>query len=306
MAISAQRGEPFLFYITPPVVLRVLGLVYAGLVLLGTAYVGLPTLSRRLNHPAPWLLDIMLAGWVLFWVLLPLRLVFPSLASQARLEIRHDGLRFVPRRVIRYFGEVVDKVAVNPESTEILLCQSFYLDIPDGYRMVVRGAHEPDREIDVKFFKTPDAQDCPTIIEGVTKATGLPVRLVIRRRLADGTVQEMPWIPITRKARTARDFAVTTVAAVPYVGGIIVGYLRPPLTTIVMAGLALWLGQLLAMFVCARWLRITVSASTASPNNWQKYDNTKQPKVYAFSTVLTFGAVYGLAVAVVADVLRAH
>jgi hypothetical protein len=215
MAISAQRGEPFLFYITPPVVFRVLGLVYAGLVLLGTAYVGLPTLSRRLNHPAPWLLDIMLAGWVLFWVLLPLRLVFPSLASQARLEIRHDGLRFVPRRVIRYFGEVVDKVAVNPESTEILLCQSFYLDIPDGYRMVVRGAHEPDREIDVKFFKTPDAQDCPTIIEGVTKATGLPVRLVIRRRLADGTVQEMPWIPITRKARTARDFAVTTMAAVP-------------------------------------------------------------------------------------------
>jgi len=287
MAISAQRGEPFVFYVTPSDVFRIIPLAYVALVLLGSAYVGLPTLARRFNQPAGGALDILLAGTVG----LMLRLAFPWLASQARLEIRHDSIRFVPHRVGRYLrGEVVDKVAVRPESTEILLCQSFYLDIPDGYRMVVRGAHEPDREIEVKFFKTPDEQDCPTIIEGVTEATGLPVRLVSRRRLADGTVQEMPWIPITRKARTARDFAVMTMGAVPYVGGIIVGYLRPPLTTIAMAGLALWLGQLLAMFVCARWLRI----------------NTKQPKVSALSTVFTFGAAYGLAVAVVAVGLRAH
>ena len=239
------------------------------------------------DNPALWWLVIILLGSVL----LMLRLAFPSRAAQARLEIRHDALSFVPRRLDRYLsGEEAVEVAVTPQATEILFCQSFFEDMPDGYRMVVRGAHEPEREVGVKFFKTPDSQDCQAIVGGMTAATGLPVRLVIRRRLTDGTVHEMPWTPITRKARTARGFAVTAMAVVPYIGGITIGYLQLRPALIVTAGLALWCGQVLAALAWARGFR----------------SQTRHSTLYLFSTIFTFGAAYGLAVVIGAFVLRAR
>lgn len=79
------------------------------------------------------------------------------------------------------------------------------------------------------------------------------------------------------------------IGAVPYVGGIIVGYLLPRPAIIVAVGMALWCGQMLAVVACAHLYGT----------------RTKHSILYSLTTVFTFGAAYGLAAAVVAFILRA-
>lgn len=292
MAISAQRGEPFVFYITPSVVFRVIVLAYAALPLLIFTQlilkVGLSHLVDRFrSYPPLWWLVILGVASVAFG----LRLTFPPRRTQAMLHIRKDSVRFTPRRMDqRLSGESVVEAAVTVQSREILLSHNFFEGLPNGYRIIVRGADEPEREVRVKFYKIPDAQDCRNIAEAITAATGLPVRLVTRRRLMDGTVQETPWMPVAPRTNRSRGFALATIAAVPYVGGIIVGYLLPRPAIIAGVGLALWCGQMLAVLACGRLYGT----------------RTKFPTLYSLTTVFTFGAAYGLAVVVVGFVLRAR
>ncbi|MGA7633604.1 MAG: hypothetical protein WCB11_22815 [Terriglobales bacterium] len=75
---------------------------------------------------------------------------------------------------------------------------------------------------------------------------------------------------------------------VPFIGGIIVGYVLPRPAIIVTVGLALWIGQMLATYVLAHTDRT----------------QTKYPLLYSLTTIFTFGATYGFAVVVVAFVFR--
>jgi len=162
--------------------------------------------------------------------------------------------------------------------------------MPDGYRVIIRALEEPECEIRVLFFARPDEQDCKQLADGITATTGLPVRLVIRRRLANGAVEETPWIPDSGKATTARTVAFMCIAALPYVGGLIMGYLLPGPATIGIVGLALWLGQMLSIFIYAK--------GSGAP--------TKYTKLSALTTIFTFGAAYGLAAVVGAFMLHAR
>jgi hypothetical protein len=286
MAIEDQRGEPFVFCVQPPLSRRVIPLAYTALLLLCAAYiplkVGLSRFSEGFgNHPALWFLAIGLVAAIA----LALRLAFPPRGAQPRLQIRHDSVRFIPGRVERHlFAEPAIEAAITPQSREILLCHSFLEELPDGYRVIIRAADETEREVRARFLTLLDAQEYRKIVEGITGATALPVRLVIRRRLADGTVQETPLIPLAPKANIARGFAAVTIGAVPYIGGITIGYLLPRPAVIVAVGLALWLGQMLA-----------VSAFAHRHRTRNKY-----PTLYSLTTLFTFGATYGFAVVVVA------
>lgn len=163
--------------------------------------------------------------------------------------------------------------------------------MPDGVRLIVRGSDEPERELDVKWSFILDAQECRTIADGIIAATGLPVRLVTRTRLMDGSVQETPWTPPEPNTNLARGSVIAAIWAVPYIGGVIVGYVLPRHATILIIGLALWLGQMLAASACAHWLYHT---------------KEKHPTLYSLTTVFTFGAAYGLAVVFVGYINRAR
>jgi hypothetical protein len=170
MAMSAQRGEPFLFYIAPSVILRAIPLAYVAVVLLGVAYiplmVGLARLSNGFrNYPALWWLVLLLAASVA----LMLWLAFPPRETQARLDVRYDSLSFIPsQRDQSFFAKQPVKAAVTAQSREILFCLSFFEGLPEGTRLIVCGAHEPERKINVRFSYILDAQDCQSIAAGIT------------------------------------------------------------------------------------------------------------------------------------------
>jgi hypothetical protein len=283
VAISTQRGGPFIFYVKSPVILRLIPLVHVAISLSVGAYIpltiGLTRFSDAFkNYPALWwlVLGLLAATTFVLW------LAFPSRDAQARLQIVHDNVSFIPSRNDRhFFGEQVVETGVPPQSSEVLVCHSYYEGLPNGYSLIVRTANEPDREIKVKLFRL-DADDFREIAEGTTITTGLPVRFVIRQRSMDGTVQETPWTPIAPKANIAKDFTILIIGAVPYLGGIAIGLLMPRPATIVAVGLALWCGQTLAMSVYAR----------------------KYPTLYSLTTLFTFAAAYGLAFVVAGYILR--
>ena len=104
----------------------------------------------------------------------------------------------------------------------------------------------------------------------------------------DGTVQERAWVPVARNAANAAIVAMLATAALPYAGGIAIGYLHPPAVIIVTVGMGLWLLQMIVAFVFAHRRHQQVNRSSL---------------LYAISTVFTFGAAYGLAV-VISTLLR--
>jgi len=207
MPVPAHRSEPFIYYIVPPIFFRIIPLgVCALFISIPAAFLvldGLKGVSARFsNHPELWWLVLMLAGSI---VLLG-RMVFPPRRVQARLEVGRDGVIFVPSATKRcFFGESVAQADITPQSIELLLCHSYLLTIPDGYRVIVRDANEQEREIRVGFLTTLDTDICRKIAEGMTTATGLPVRLVIRRRLADGTDQRLRGYRLPRR-KSALEF----------------------------------------------------------------------------------------------------
>ncbi len=185
------------------------------------------------------------------------------------------------------FSEPVIEAAVTPESREILLCHDFLQELPDGYKVVVRSVDSRESTVSVRFLRLPDVEECREISEGITAVTGLPVRLVMRRRMVDGTVQETPWIP---KPRSARSYFAVLVMLTPFIGGIAVGRFMPHPSAIVGAGLLLWIGQMLLV--------------RASGN--QSGTRPKFPTLYELSTIFTFGASYAFAYVVAAYMFRVH
>jgi hypothetical protein len=133
------------------------------------------------------------------------------------------------------------------------------------------------------------AEEGQKISDGITAVTGLPVRLVIRRRLADKTFDEKPWEPNVRRAELRTD-VVLGIGALPLVGGIAAGFALTRPAVIVGVGLALWLVWRLALFAIKhdkpRW-----SFATA---------------MYAMVNLFIFEVAYGVAVIITVSVFRAR
>ncbi len=219
-----------------------------------------------------------------------LAMAFLPRLTEGRLEIRHDGVLFIPRGLDRFLsGEEVTQAAVSPQSTEILLCHSFLESMHVGYGVIVRGPHEREQEVRLKFLRQPDAHDCHGIANDLIKATGLPVRLVIRRSTS-GIVHESPWTPIAPQERRVLAVALLTSAALPYIGGITVGILRLRVPVIAAVGVVLWIGQIVGAYFFAR--RRSTSKEIPSA-------------LLILSTIFTFGMAYGLGVVCV-PIFREH
>jgi len=289
MAIEAQGGEPFAFCVPPSLSQRVVLASYALFLVLCAAYIPFMVGVEGLeNHPALWWVVIGLVSLIL----LPLRWAFPPSDSRPRVQVQSDSIRLIPGRVQRLlFTEPVVAASISPQSQEILLCHSFLEELPDGYRVIIRATNETEQEIRAWFLSLLDAQGWQDVGRGITSATALPVRLVTRRRLVDGTVRETPWIPRRRGANVARVFVAATIGALPYIGGVITGYFSPRPAVIVVVGLVLWLGQLLAAAALER----------KHHTPWTSYLT-----LYLLTTIFTFGAAYSFAVVLVAFVFRSR
>lgn len=286
MAIEAQRGESFVFCLPLPIAGRVIAVGCAGSFLFAAAVVLRVCLNEGFkNNLALWCLAIGLAiGIALFS-----RLAFPPRGAQPSLQFQHDKVRFTPGEIGRLFAEPAVEVAITPQSKELLLCRDFFEELHDGYRVIIRATDGTEREVRAGLLRL-DSQKSREIVEGITGSTGLPVRLIIRRRSGNGSVHETPWIPLPAKANIVRGFATATIVAAPYIGGIIVGYLLPRPAVIVAVGLTIWVGQMLGIFAFA----------------YTDRTQTKYSLLYSLTTIFTFGATYGFAVVVVAFVFRAR
>ena len=270
MAIEAQHGESFVFCLPPPIVSRVIAVGCAGSFLFAAAVVLKVGLRGNMRgNFVLWLLDIgLVAGIALF-----LRLGFPPRGAQPSLQFRRDRVRFTPGEIERLSAEPVVEAAITAQSKEILLCRDFFEELHDGYRVIIRATDGTECGVGAGFLRL-DSKKSREIVAGITSSTGLPVRLIIRRRLGAGTVQETQWIPPAPKANIVRGFAAVTIVVVPFIGGIIVGYVLPRPAIIVTVGLALWIGQMLATYVLAHTDRT----------------QTKYPLLYSLTTIFTFGA----------------
>jgi hypothetical protein len=248
MAISEKRADSISFVIAPPSIRRIIALAGALPFLLLACWFPAKVGFDRIAHAfmdswVGWLLYAMLLIPPLFF----LRLAFPPRSAMAKLQISHDGVSFVPGSLVkRYFAQPVIEAAITPQSTEILLCQH---GLPNGYHVIVRSADKTEQEIDAGASLTlHSVEEGQKISDGIAAVTGLPVRLVIRRRLADKTFDEKPWEPNVSRADLRMGLVLAT-GALPLVGGITAGFALTRPAFIVGVGLALWLVWRLALFV---------------------------------------------------------
>jgi hypothetical protein len=289
MANSEERADSIAFVIAPPFTRRIIAFASALFFLLLACWfpakVGFDRFARAFMDS--WV------GWVLYTMLLIpaslfLRLAFPPRSAMAKLQISHDGVSFVPGSLVkRYFAQPVIEAAITPQSAEILLCQH---GLPGGYRVIVRSADRTEREINAGASLTlHSAEEGQKISDGIAAVTGLPVRLVIRRRLVDKTFDEKPWEPNVSRA-DLRVGLVLATGALPLVGGIAAGFALTKPAFIVGVGLALWLVWRFALFTIKhdkpRW-----SFATA---------------MYSMVNLFMFEVAYGLAVTITVFVFRAH
>jgi hypothetical protein len=286
MSDLVERRKPFIFYVRPS--RAFLFIPFAGIALLlwgpfqFIRTVGAARFAEGFDdHPELWVLVALLLGGIA----LILRLAFPRRRSLSRLEVRHDHVIFVPRSFDRRMGESITEVTVPPRATEILLAKNSLEGLPDGYSLVILSASEPEREVRLKFLRVPDAQYCQTIAEGVTLATGLPLRLVTRRRSMDGTIQQADW----SAPRRNNEIAALAVGAAPFAVGTVVALLRLRPQLVVGVGAACWLGQIFIAMLASRFGSRKQSSSIV---------------LSVLSSLFIFGAVYGFSVLVAETLFR--
>jgi len=282
---TIQAREPFVFYMTPGVVVRSLPLFGAAFFLSMELYLmwGLAFEHLRPNPGmwwVPWSVTALLLGSSAFMI----RLAFPPHRVQPRLEARHDRITFIPRGIDRVLGDPDAEIAISPKSSEVLICLDIYDKHFDGYRVIVHSPEEPEQATKIMILSALDARKRRKIADGIAAATGLPVRFVIRRRATGESVTESPWNPPDRAADRARVAQILAIGLTPFATGAVAGYLDLQKTAFIIAALA-WLVQSLAI-VC--YSRIFLKRSGSSKSFRSTFAS-------ALPTVFTFGAWYGLA-----------
>lgn len=187
-------------------------------------------------------------------------------------------------------GEPVHEISIFPDASEIVFCRNLLEGLTgeyrsDGYRIIVDASGRAENELRLSFEAYFDAPTCRRIVDAMTSATGLPTRLILRKQSLSGPMEELPWIPVARKASVKTPAAIM-LGFLPYMGGIAVGYLTTKPILIVIAGLMLWIAQLLAISLYGK----------------RKLKSVMTP--YGLSTIFTFSAAYAATVVFIIYVIR--
>lgn len=293
MSISDEIDAPFILVISLPRVSRVVALLAAALYFSVVALLAVTVGPRRaigdfFDYPTLLLVPAgLLAAGCLF-----LRMAFPPRKALQRLEFRPASVSFVPDRMTRrLFAEPTVDAAITPQSKEILLCRSIPGDVSGGlgYRVIIRAEDGTERGVKAGYLTFHSVREGQQISEGITAATGLPVRIIGRRRLQDGTIEETPWtVPtVEAKLQVAAAFIVGIMA---FPVGITAGFLVTNPAMIVAIGLATWLCRVLV-----------VNTLHIGGRKWGV-----NSLLHLVTDFFMFAASYGASVAIVASMFRSH
>jgi hypothetical protein len=280
MAFLEQGQAPYTFHIRSPLYVRALGLPLIALVVCPIAFLyckfGIRgTKALFVDNFASWFVILAMMGALAFalWILLP-----PQ-STLARFEFTREHIRFFPNLVARFMGETSEEAEISTASAEVLLCYRVWRGQQPGYRVIVRSAEGHERELASHSPHTHvdlNPSEVDTIADAISPATGLPARVVIRRKSPNGTIEEVPWKPPASKTDTLLGIGVLA-AAFPYAGGILMGWWFPSPAIVIAGGLALWLCMVLAVYFAAR---------TGPPRE-------KLAALRILTTLVTFSAAYG-------------
>jgi hypothetical protein len=272
MAFLEQDKLPYVFHIRSPIYLRVLGLFVLAVIVAPSAFIvskiGLGWIPSNLL-PALFGMAMMIGG-----ILFALWLLFQPQSALARFEFTRDRVRFIPNLIARSIGEQSEEAVISPQLAEILICHR----LVNGYRIIVRAADGAESELASHSPHTLvnlNTSDIDSIAEAITPATGLPVRVVIRRKSPTGAVEETLWTAPSTKGKSLKTASLATVA-LPYLGGILMGSLSLNPTIVIAVGFVLWLCMVLSIY----------SASRTDPGS------KRFPLVQTLTTLVTFSAVY--------------
>jgi hypothetical protein len=272
MAFLEQDQPPYIFRVRPRSYLRTLGIFLLVVLVAPFAFiVSKIGLGGVLSNLLPALFCIaMMVGGILF----ALWLLFQPQSALARFEFTRDRVRFIPNLIARSIGEQSEETVISPQSAEILICHR----LVNGYRIIVRAADGAESELASHSPHTLvnlNKSNIDSMADAITPATGLPVRVVIRRKSPTGAVEETPWTPFATKRKPLKTAALATVA-LPYVGGILMGSLSLNPAIVIAVGLVLWLCMVLAIYFTSR--------TGPSPKRF--------PLLQALTTLVTFSATY--------------
>lgn len=291
MADTDQNPAPFIFIIPSPRVRTAIALAFVTIWLLLLSIlpvrVGMATLLQDIwDEPLLWAASAMLLLPIGFF----LWLAFPPRGLLASLHFTDHKISFIPDPMTRrLFGEQDSEAAITPRTTEILLCRTVPIELGGGYgyKVIVRETDGSEHGVKAGWLTFHSVRENQKISEGISAATGLSVRNIIRLRLANGTVLETPWEPSSANAilRTASAFFI---AALPICGGISVGFIMPPPAAILAVGMALWVfGSLLTL------TRTKRNAGGSFMLN-------------SLLNLFLFGATYGALVLIVGNMFHGH
>jgi hypothetical protein len=113
--------------------------------------------------------------------------------------------------------------------------------------------------------------------DGITAATGLPVRLIKRKSSEEGVMREVTWTPSERPEHLLA-LAMLLFVAMPLVGGIAAGVSRMSGLTVITVGVLLWFLQTLAVLLYAR----------------RSHEKSRTAMLYWLTTAITFAASYAV------------
>jgi hypothetical protein len=257
MATTTQAGVKFVYSIPIPSSVRVLAAAVA-LILFAFLF-GIPLVDLgaarmvetfRSDTVAWAFLGATVGSLMAFFIVL----AFPPRSWRAELEIEQDRIRLIPRPVLSWIDEPAIDMEFGPRVHEILLCRGSRFNSPFGFRIILRAFDMPDREFKVETGDDLALADTRFLSDGITAATGLPVRLIERKIRKNGTVREGIWIPPSR-ALPSTEIARLIAVAFPFVSGAVTGYLQPGYLTVAIVWITLWLIQTLVLFLYNRFLR---------------------------------------------------
>ncbi len=292
MALLDQSRQPFIFEIPGPRYIRTMGLIPFASVFVPIGFFcskrGVAWTLHILN-PLASLPSLFVTASMAVALAFSLLILFPPRSSLAQFEFTHDCAKFIPNFLLRLIAEPATFAAITQQSTEIILCHSIWQERPNGWRVIVRSANGAEHELGGNSDLYLSLSDVNALTEAITPATGLPVRVVIRRTLLHGAVEETPWTPPATKTNTLMGLGLAS-ACLPFVGGIIMGWLSPRPVIVIAVGLVLWLCMMLALFVLAR----------TDPSR------KKLPTLYSLTTLVTFSATYAACFVVTAYLVHPH
>lgn len=280
---TTQGGEKFIYIIPIPLAARIL----AGAVALGllAIFIGIPLedlgvagMKEALGGDGPaWaILGGINGSLIAFFIVL----AFPPRSWRARVQFGRDHVHLLPRPVFRWIDGAAVELAFGTRVNEILLCHGTRNKSPYGFRIILRALDLPDREIKVETGDNLNSREVRVLTQGITAATGLPVRLV--ELIADkrGSQREIPWTPAKQSAKWIAA-AKMGAAALPVVAGMVIGDLRPKYSVVIIVGFALWTIEALGFYLLSRFSQ---ERPKLSAHNW-------------ISSLFNFGFAYTIAFA---------